>query len=249
MPKIIDKTLISEKGLGVSFNRFNGQCLDETAIWSSYDDLVKYAATDGRAYAGQVVAVATSDGNTHEVFIITSKAQDTHTVSDTTYDVYLQSVAGAVSDTQLNAAIDTKLSELREYVNSADTDNQLYTDGKVANAKTAMTANMNRIINGETGYIPAYAYKLHHSWLTIKPGDRVKITGIAVLILTWADGDNEDRSDLMVIYSGSYKTQSAHFKWTYTPDSSGGFTGTLTCGDLNCTACDILVVSGELTQL
>ena len=145
MPNIIDKTKLTKVFTGASYNRGNGQPLDDTVVWSSYDDLVKYAADSSeRSYAGQVVAVVS--GSNTDVYVITSTSQGTKTINGKSYNVYLQAVAGAINSEVLNAAIADKLSgKLDKLSSTADGGGTYaYTVKGDTQSKTRVNVNVSR---------------------------------------------------------------------------------------------------------
>ena len=75
---------------GNSIIRGNGVPLDITSVYDSFDKAIIYAATDPVAYEGQLVAV--TENNETIVYVISPAVQDTKTIEEVEYNVYLARV-------------------------------------------------------------------------------------------------------------------------------------------------------------
>lgn len=117
--KVLGLVEKNQMGLSNTIKRDYGIPLDFTSIQASYDEAVKYAATNTLAYVGQTIAV----GGT--LYIITETSNGTHTVGEgesaVTYDNYLTEVGSKTEGDGNTIELDgqtLKLAGLKDLDNS-----------------------------------------------------------------------------------------------------------------------------------
>jgi hypothetical protein len=117
--KVLGLAEKNQMGLSNTIKRDYGIPLDFTSIQASYDEAVKYAATNTLAYVGQTIAV----GGT--LYIITEAANGTHTIGEgeaaVTYDNYLTEVGSKTEGDGNTIELDgqtLKLAGLKDLDNS-----------------------------------------------------------------------------------------------------------------------------------